>query len=120
MSLFLDETRVFSALVPRPLEPVTDCLPNRHKGLKQPEKRTPTGGSRKQVADPWESAEQPRAVCLQSPRRGNAQPHPLVRSQTPKLEAKPKASAIPKVRNRRTYEKRFNLKRKPGQNWMRT
>jgi len=35
------------------------------------------GGSRKQVADPRESAEQPRAVCLQSPRRGNAQPHPL-------------------------------------------
>jgi small subunit ribosomal protein S30e len=42
-----------------------------------------------------------------------------VRSQTPKLEAKPKASKIPKVRNKRTYDKRFILKRKPGQNWMR-
>ena len=42
-----------------------------------------------------------------------------VRSQTPKLEGKPKPSKIPKVRNRRTYEKRFTLKRKPGQNWMR-
>ncbi len=43
-----------------------------------------------------------------------------VRGQTPKLEGKPKPSAIPKVRNRRTYDKRFTLKRKPGQNWMRT
>jgi len=42
-----------------------------------------------------------------------------VRSQTPKLEGKPKPSKIPKVRNKRTYEKRFTLKRKPGQNWMR-
>jgi small subunit ribosomal protein S30e len=42
-----------------------------------------------------------------------------VRSQTPKLEAKPKPGHIPKVRNRRTFEKRFTLKRKPGQNWMR-
>ncbi|HUI22992.1 MAG TPA: 30S ribosomal protein S30e [Nitrososphaerales archaeon] len=42
-----------------------------------------------------------------------------VRSQTPKLEGKPKRSKIPKVRNKRTYEKRFTLKRKPGQNWMR-
>jgi len=42
-----------------------------------------------------------------------------VRSQTPKLEGKPKESKIPKVRNKRTYEKRFTLKRKPGQNWMR-
>ena len=42
-----------------------------------------------------------------------------VRSQTPKLEAKPKSAANPKVRNKRSYEKRFTLKRKPGQNWMR-
>jgi small subunit ribosomal protein S30e len=42
-----------------------------------------------------------------------------VRSQTPKLEAKPKSGAIPKVRNRRTFEKRFTQKRKPGQNWIR-
>ena len=42
-----------------------------------------------------------------------------VRSQTPKLEGKQKEGKIPKVRNKRTYEKRFTMKRKPGQNWMR-
>ena len=35
------------------------------------------------------------------------------------MEGKPKTAPIPKVRNKRTYEKRFTLKRKPGQNWMR-
>jgi len=42
-----------------------------------------------------------------------------VRSQTPKLEAKVRRSSIPKVRNKRTFDKRFTLKRKPGQNWQR-
>jgi small subunit ribosomal protein S30e len=42
-----------------------------------------------------------------------------VRGQTPKIEGKPRVGKIPKVRNRRTYEKRFTLKRRPGQNWMR-
>ena len=42
-----------------------------------------------------------------------------VRSQTPKIEGKPRKGAIPKVRNRKTYFKRFTLKRKPGQNWQR-
>ncbi|MBI2185280.1 MAG: 30S ribosomal protein S30e [Thaumarchaeota archaeon] len=43
-----------------------------------------------------------------------------VRGQTPKLQAKPKVNAIPKMRNRNTFVKRFNLKRKPGQNWLRS
>jgi len=54
-----------------------------------------------------------------APTHGSLTKAGKVRSQTPKLEAKPKESKIPKVRNRRTYEKRFTLKRKPGQNWMR-
>lgn len=40
-----------------------------------------------------------------------------VKSQTPKLQARPKVSPIPKVRNRSNYVKRFKHKRKPGQNW---
>ncbi|HEY4699915.1 MAG TPA: 30S ribosomal protein S30e [Nitrososphaerales archaeon] len=40
-----------------------------------------------------------------------------VRGQTPKLVPKPKRSATPRVRNRSTYLKRNELKRKPGQNW---
>ncbi len=38
-----------------------------------------------------------------------------VRSQTPKIEPIPKKSPIPRRRNRRNYEKRFLLQRKPGQ-----
>lgn len=41
-----------------------------------------------------------------------------VRSQTPKIEARPKTSPIPKVRNRSIFVKRYTLKRKPGQNWI--
>jgi small subunit ribosomal protein S30e len=41
-----------------------------------------------------------------------------VRSQTPKIEATPKRKPVPMVRNRRNYEKRLILKRKPGQNWI--
>lgn len=41
-----------------------------------------------------------------------------VRGQTPKLQAKPKFSPVPKVRSRATYFKRYSLKRKPGQNWL--
>lgn len=41
-----------------------------------------------------------------------------VRSQTPKLQAKARSNPIPKVRNRRSFTKRFSLKRKPGQNWI--
>jgi len=41
-----------------------------------------------------------------------------VRSQTPKIEARPRTSPIPKYRNRRTFIKRYMLKRQPGQNWL--
>jgi small subunit ribosomal protein S30e len=40
-----------------------------------------------------------------------------VKSQTPKLQARPKHSSVPKVRNKRNFIKRLKLKRKPGQNW---
>ncbi|UCF45377.1 MAG: 30S ribosomal protein S30e [Candidatus Bathyarchaeota archaeon] len=41
-----------------------------------------------------------------------------VRSQTPKIPAKQKVKPSPKNRNRRNYEKRIVLQRKPGQNWL--
>ncbi|MHB8566565.1 MAG: 30S ribosomal protein S30e [Nitrososphaerales archaeon] len=41
-----------------------------------------------------------------------------VRSQTPKIQGKVRIGPIPKERNRRTYMKRYQLKRKPGQNWI--
>ena len=41
-----------------------------------------------------------------------------VRSATPKLVARPKIAPIPKMGNRRKFVKRFSLKRKPGQNWL--
>ena len=40
-----------------------------------------------------------------------------VRSQTPKLPARPRRSPIPRMRNRRNYIKRTIMGRKPGQNW---
>ncbi len=40
-----------------------------------------------------------------------------VKSQTPKLQARPKDSPIPKVRNRSNYVKRLKYNRRPGQNW---
>ena len=40
-----------------------------------------------------------------------------VRSQTPKIPARPRRSPVPKVRNRRNYVKRFILGLRPGQNW---
>lgn len=42
-----------------------------------------------------------------------------VRSQTPKLPARPRSSPIPKVKVKLNYRKRFMLNRKPGQNWIR-
>ncbi|MDI6848031.1 MAG: 30S ribosomal protein S30e [Candidatus Bathyarchaeia archaeon] len=39
-----------------------------------------------------------------------------VRSQTPKLQSTPKKKPVPRSRNRRNYEKRIALQRKPGQN----
>jgi len=41
-----------------------------------------------------------------------------VRSQTPKIEPRPKKGRSPRIRTRRNYEKRIILQRKPGQNWI--
>jgi small subunit ribosomal protein S30e len=41
-----------------------------------------------------------------------------VRSQTPKIQARPRTAPIPKVRMKRTFEKRYILKRRAGQNWL--
>ncbi|MEM1569117.1 MAG: 30S ribosomal protein S30e [Candidatus Bathyarchaeia archaeon] len=41
-----------------------------------------------------------------------------VRSQTPKIPAKPKTSPSPRVKNKSNYIKRLVLNRKPGQNWI--
>ncbi|HEX9318107.1 MAG TPA: 30S ribosomal protein S30e [Nitrososphaeraceae archaeon] len=38
-----------------------------------------------------------------------------VRGQTPKIEGKPRASPISKVRNMNNYVKRFEKRRPPGQ-----
>lgn len=42
-----------------------------------------------------------------------------VRSQTPKLQARPRASPVARIRNKTNFLKRFKLKRNPGQNWSR-
>jgi len=55
--------------------------------------------------------------CRGTPTHGSLTKAGKVRSQTPKIEGKPHKGKIPKVRNTRTYIKRFTLKRKPGQNW---
>jgi len=41
-----------------------------------------------------------------------------VRGQTPKLEARERRAQIPRIRVRQSYLKRFELKRKAGQNWL--
>jgi small subunit ribosomal protein S30e len=41
-----------------------------------------------------------------------------VRSQTPKVQARPRTSLFPRVKFRRVAEKRLVLGRKSGQNWM--
>lgn len=43
-----------------------------------------------------------------------------VRSQTPKLQGKPRTSPNSRLRNKLNFLKRFELKRKPGQNWLDT
>ncbi|MEM2875540.1 MAG: 30S ribosomal protein S30e [Candidatus Bathyarchaeia archaeon] len=40
-----------------------------------------------------------------------------VRSQTPKIEATPKKSPIPRINKSDNYRKRVILQRRPGQNW---
>jgi len=41
-----------------------------------------------------------------------------VRGQTPKIQGRVRVGVIPKKRNRRTFIKRYEEKRKPGQNWI--
>ncbi|MGD0712536.1 MAG: 30S ribosomal protein S30e [Bacteroidales bacterium] len=52
------------------------------------------------------------------PTHGSLSKAGKVRSQTPKIQAQQKTAPSPKNRNRRNYEKRVILQRKPGQNWM--
>lgn len=52
------------------------------------------------------------------PTHGSLSKAGKVRSQTPKIEPLPKTRKPPRVRNRRNYEKRVILQRKPGQNWI--
>jgi small subunit ribosomal protein S30e len=52
------------------------------------------------------------------PTHGSLSKAGKVRSQTPKIEAQVKKSPSPRFRNRRNYEKRVLMQRKPGQNWV--
>ena len=54
--------------------------------------------------------------CL--PTHGSLSKAGKVRSQTPKIQPLPKKSPVPRYRNRRNFEKRVLLQRKPGQNWV--
>jgi len=49
------------------------------------------------------------------PTHGSLSKAGKVRSQTPKIEGRPRRSPVPRVRNRRAYEKRIILGRNPGQ-----
>jgi small subunit ribosomal protein S30e len=55
-------------------------------------------------------------VCM--PTHGSLSKAGKVRSQTPKIQPTPKKRPSPRFRNRRNYEKRLMLQRKPGQNWI--
>jgi small subunit ribosomal protein S30e len=52
------------------------------------------------------------------PTHGSLSKAGKVRSQTPKIESKTRKKPSPKYKNRRNFEKRTILQRKPGQNWM--
>jgi small subunit ribosomal protein S30e len=52
------------------------------------------------------------------PTHGSLSKAGKVRSQTPKIQPLGKKKPGPKFRNRRNYEKRVVLQRKPGQNWV--
>jgi len=52
------------------------------------------------------------------PTHGSLSKAGKVRSQTPKIQAQEKTAPSPKTRNRRNFEKRVILQRKPGQNWV--
>jgi small subunit ribosomal protein S30e len=58
------------------------------------------------------------ALGVSMPTHGSLSKAGKVRGQTPKIQATPKTAPSPKTRNRRNYEKRVILQRKPGQNWM--
>jgi len=53
------------------------------------------------------------------PTHGSLSKAGKVRSQTPKIQPAQKKKPTPMSRNRRNYEKRLVLQRKPGQNWLR-
>jgi len=52
------------------------------------------------------------------PTHGSLSKAGKVRSQTPKIEGIPRTKKPPRVRFRRSYEKRSILQRRPGQNWI--
>jgi len=52
------------------------------------------------------------------PTHGSLSKAGKVRSQTPKIEAQVRKSPHPSFRNKRNYEKRVMMQRKPGQNWV--
>lgn len=52
------------------------------------------------------------------PTHGSLSKAGKVRGQTPKIQSTPKKAPGPRVRNKRNYEKRLILQRKPGQNWV--
>jgi small subunit ribosomal protein S30e len=54
------------------------------------------------------------------PTHGSLSKAGKVRGQTPKIEPTVKRTQTPKLRNRRNYEKRIILQKKPGQNYART
>jgi small subunit ribosomal protein S30e len=55
---------------------------------------------------------------IEMPTHGSLTKAGKVRSQTPKIQPLPKVSPIPRVKFRKNAIKRFNLGRKPGQNWI--
>ncbi|MDG6928522.1 MAG: 30S ribosomal protein S30e [Nitrososphaerota archaeon] len=52
------------------------------------------------------------------PTHGSLTKSGKVRSQTPKLQARERTFPIPKVSSREKFRKRFQLKRRAGQNWV--
>jgi len=54
-------------------------------------------------------------VVFEVPTHGSLSKAGKVRSQTPKVEARPRRGLIPRMRCRRNCEKRIDLQRKPGQ-----
>jgi small subunit ribosomal protein S30e len=52
------------------------------------------------------------------PTHGSLSKAGKVRSQTPKIEPKPKTRKPPRIHVRRNFEKRILLQRRLGQNWL--